>query len=81
MSTNVKVMLRENQTEQDRVTLNPEAVDTLGAVSSDEQLEMNTAIADWWYCYGEARQLTESTAERIAAHRFYQTVNEVIPSR
>lgn len=76
VSTNVKVMLWENQTEQDRVTLNSRAAASSGDVSSDEQLEMNTAIADWWHCFGEAQRSTESNARQ-----FYQTVDGGMPSR
>lgn len=73
-------MIPVNQTEQDRVTLNPESVETLGSVSSEEQLKMDTAIANWWYCYGEARRTTASNGESTAASHFYQTVDgEFLP--
>lgn len=80
VSTNVKVMLLVGQTEQDRVTLDPKPAEKSGSVTFKEQSKMNTAIADWWYCYGEARRLVGSTAERAAAHRFYQTVDDNHPS-
>lgn len=80
VSTNVKVMLWENQTEQDRVTLNSEAAALSGAVSVEEQLQMDTAVADWWYCSGEAQDSTGSDADGIAARRFYQTVDGGLPS-
>jgi len=76
VSTNVKVMLWENQTEQDRVTLNSEAVTLSGAVTSDEQLQINTAIANWRHCSEEVRQWKESAPENLgAAKGFYQTVD------
>lgn len=76
VSTNVKVMIRGNQTEQDWVTLNFEAAAKSGAVSTKEKLEVTTAIADWWYCYGEVQRATGSNAETLAARRFYQTVDK-----
>lgn len=76
VSTNVKVMIWENQTEQDRITLNSRAAASSGEVSSDEQLEMNAAIADWWHCFGEVQRSTESNART-----FYQTVDGGLPSR
>ena len=76
VSTNVKVMIRENQTEQDWITLNYTAAALSGAVSADEPLEVVTAIADWWYCSGEVQRSTGSNPESVAARRFYQTVDE-----
>ena len=76
VSTNVKVMIKQNQTEQDWVTMNYKAAALSGAVSSDEQLEVVTAIADWWYCSGEVQRSTGSNAESVAPRRFYQTVDE-----
>lgn len=70
-------MLRPNQTEQDRVVLDPEATSLNGAVSYADQVNMDTAIADWWYCSGEASRSTGSDATSISARRFYQTVHEV----
>lgn len=77
VSTNVKVMIRTNQTEQDWVTLNVEAAVVSGAVSSEEQHDVNTAIGDWWYCSGEAQRATKPDAEH--ARRFYQTVDHSLP--
>ena len=76
VSTNVKVMIKQNQTEQDWVTMNYKAAALSGAISSDEQLEVVTAIADWWYCSGEVQRSTGSNAESVAPRRFYQTVDE-----
>lgn len=81
VSTNVKVMVWENQTEQDRVTLNSTAAASSGAVSSDEQLEMDTAIADWWYCSREVQRFTGPNSEIVAARQFYQTVDQGLPYR
>lgn len=75
VSTNVKVMIWENQIEQDRVTLDFKAAALSGEVSSDEQAEMNTAIADWWYCSQAVQQSTGSDDKSHAARRFYQTVD------
>ena len=76
VSTNVKVMIKQNQTEQDWVTMNYKAAALSGAVSSDEQLAVVTAIADWWYCSGQVQPSTGSNAESGAPRRFYQTVDE-----
>lgn len=76
ISTNVKVMIRKNQTEQDWVMLDYRAAASSGAVTSDEQMEVETAIADWWYCSGEAKQASGSDDKSLAARRFYQTVDE-----
>lgn len=80
VSTNIKVLTRDHQTEQDRVTLKSEAMESSGAVSSEEQLQMDTAISDWWHCSREARTLTGTTTERLAASQFYQTVAGGLPS-
>ena len=74
-------MLRANQTEQDRVYLDFKAVASSGAVGSEKQELIDTTIADWYYCSQEAQQATASDAQSISARRFYQTVNEVLPSR
>jgi len=74
VSTNVKIMLWENQAEQDRVVLNARAVTRSGAVTSDEQMQINSVIADWFHCSAEVRQWTESAPENVAG-RFYQTVS------
>lgn len=76
VSTNVKFMAYQNQTQQDRVTLNPEEGASSATVGVDEQLQMDAAIADWWHCSEEARQLTDSDAVSLGAGRFYQTVDE-----
>ena len=77
VSTNVKVMHRKNQTEQDRVVLDPEAIRQNGAVSDADQAKMDTAIANYRYCSEEASRSRGSDATSIAARRFYQTVREV----
>lgn len=79
VSTNIKVLTRDHQTEQDRVTLKSEAMESSGAVSLDEQLQMDTAISDWWHCSQETRGLTRSSAEDLAASQFYQTVDGSLP--
>lgn len=76
VSTNVKIMTREYKTEQDRLTVNPRRIESQGAVSSDEQLQMNAAIANWWHCSVEARGSEGSTVESLDARGFYQTVGE-----
>ena len=76
VSTNVKVLIRENQTEQDWVTLNVQAAALERAVSSEEQNEVTTAIADWWYYSWEAKLATKQDAASSAASRFYETVDE-----
>lgn len=75
VSTNVKVMLWEGQTEQDRVTLNSTKIVADKTVSSESQLQMNAAIADWWHCSREARQLAGVDAATVSARRFYETVD------
>ena len=80
MSTNVKIMLRANQTEQDRVYLDYKAVVSAGAVGSEEQRLIDTTIADWYHCSREAQQPTGSDARSVSARRFYETVDEVAPS-
>lgn len=74
VSTNVKVMLLGNQTEQDRVNLNSEAAASFGNVSLDEQAQVDTAISDWWHCSEYVRQSGGSEVD-LAARRFYQTVD------
>ena len=80
LSTNVGVLLRADQKEQDQVTLDDKAIASLGAVDSNMQQKINTAIADWWYCSREAQRATGSDAKSISARRFYQTVDEVLSS-
>lgn len=77
VSTNVKVMLEDNQTQQDRVNLDAKAIVSSGAVSSDEQSQVDTAIDDWWHCSEEFRRSTGSGAESLAAASqfWYQTVD------
>lgn len=79
VSTNIKVLTRDHQTEQDRVTLKSDAMESSGAVSVDEQLQMDNAISDWWHCSRETRGLKGSTAKRRAASQFYQTVDGSLP--
>ncbi|CAN0223974.1 unnamed protein product [Scytosiphon promiscuus] len=74
VSTNVKVMLYANQTEQDRVFLDSEAAASSGTVSLEEQAKMDTAISAWWHCSEYARQSAGSYVG-LAASRFYQTVD------
>lgn len=80
VSTNVKVLTRFHQIEQDSVTLLSKDIDASGAVSSDEQLQMDIAIADWWKCSGEARRSAGEDADGLTARTFYQTVNEGLAS-
>lgn len=61
---------------QDRVLLDFEAAAKSGAVSSDEQLAVDTAIADWWYCSEEVHQSTETSESVRTARLFYQMVDE-----
>ena len=63
------------------MSLDSKAVASSGAVGSKEQRLIDTTIADWWYCCGEARQATGSDANSLSARRFYETVDEVSPSR
>lgn len=76
VSTNVKIMLWEDQTQQDRLNLNYETTASSGAVSLDEQSHMDDVLADWWHCSQYARKSAESDAEgRAAASRYYRTVD------
>lgn len=74
VSTNVKVMHWQGQTEQDRVTLDASTVVSVGTVSSAMQLEMNTTIANWFHCSEEALSATVDGAGSTA-RSFYETVN------
>ena len=80
LSTNVGIMLRANQKGQDQVTLDSNLVASSGTVGSQKQQSIDTVIANWWYCSQEAQQATGSDAKSIFARRFYQTVDEVLPS-
>lgn len=74
VSTNVKIMHWQGQTEQDRVTLNASAVVSAGTVSLPTQLQINTVIANWFHCSDEARRATVDGAG-ATARKFYETVN------
>lgn len=76
MSTNVKVMVWEGQTEQDRVTLDPASVALNASVSPAKQSEMNAVISDWWHCAAEASQTAREDDVGVFASKFYQTVDE-----
>lgn len=75
LSTNVKVLVWLQQTEQDRVTLNHGMVASSGAVSSEKQSQVDAAISDWWHCSGKSLQSEKSDAENVAARGYYQTVD------
>lgn len=75
LSTNVKVMLWEGQHQQDRITLDSARVASTGAVSSESQVEMNLAIANWWFCHQEARSSSGIHSLAAEAQTFYQTVD------